>query len=400
MIHPTFSSWNVENKRVFLRADLNVPLSNGRIDNDFRLLSILPTIDFILNKQGSIVLATHIGRPEGKEPELSTQQLVPWFKQRGYSIEFIPNISTIATLDITPKQILLIENLRFFPGEKNGDIYFAKELARTAHYYINDAFGTIHEHACSTTVLPYEFPENRRSIGLLMQKELQTLNSIIENPPRPFLAILGGGKIKDKIPLIHSLLQKVDTLFVCPALCFSFLKAIGKPVGKSLVDDNLLDHCKKIMLEAERSSISLQFPIDYQVCLLGSSSYKRQDRNSINEHLSTISADNFPDDAMGISVGRKTVELITKEINQAKTIFFNCAMGFSDKPETQQSSQDIINGMAQSSAKTIIAGGDSVKIALQTKHHQQIDHLSTGGGAALAYLSNTLLPGLIPFEEE
>lgn len=389
MIHPIFLSWNVENKRIFLRADLNVPLSHGTINNDFRLTSILPTVDYILKKNGSIVLATHIGRPHDKEPELSTQLLVPWFKQRGYSIQFIPNITTIANLKITPKQILLLENLRFFPGEKSGDIFFAKELARTAHYYINDAFGIIHENTCSTTALPYEFPENRRSIGLLMEKELHMLGTLTENPPRPFLAILGGGKVRDKIPLIHSLLHKVDTLVVCPALCFTFLKSLGKPVGQSLVDNSLLDTCKKIILEAERNGTSYLFPIDYQIR-----------HNSIDNQLSIISADNFPDNAIGISVGPKTVKLISQKINHAKTVFLNCAMGFSERPETQQSSQDIIDAMAQSSAKTIIAGGDSVDIALHTKHYQHIDHLSTGGGAALAYLSDKLLPGLIPFQEQ
>lgn len=379
----------MKNKRIFLRADLNVPLSSGKIGNDFRLMSILPTINSIFNKNGSIVLATHIGRPQNKEPNLSTQILVPWFKQHGYAIQFVPNINSIASLDIVPKQILLIENLRFFTGEKNGDIFFAKELARTAHYYINDAFGVIHENACSTTLLPYEFPENRRSIGLLMEKELQTLTTLTENPPRPFLAILGGGKIKDKIPLIHSLLQKVDALIICPAICFSFLKSLREPVGKSLVDDTVLDTCKNIILELERSGISYFFPVDYQI------SY-----NKPTAPFSIISADNFPDNAIGISIGPKTVELISQNIHQAKTIFLNCAMGFSENPETQQSSRDIIDAMAQSCAKTIIAGGDSVDIALQTKHYQQIDHLSTGGGAALAYLSDTLLPGLMPFEEK
>jgi phosphoglycerate kinase len=388
MIHPTFSSWNMHNKRIFLRADLNVPLSHGKIDNDFRLKSILPTIDYILKKQGSIVLATHIGRPQDREPELSTQLLVPWFKQHGYNIQFIQNISAISHLAITPKEILLLENLRFFPGEENGDIFFAKELARTAHYYINDAFGTIHEHACSTTVLPYEFPENKRSIGLLIEKELQAFAAITENPAHPFLAILGGGKIKDKIPLIESLLQKTDSIALCPAICFSFLKAFGKPTGKSLVDDTMLDTCKKIILEAERSGISCIFPVDYQVS-----------HNSFKDSLSVISADNFAENAIGISVGPQTVEIISQKIKHAKTVFFNCAMGFSERPETQQSSQDIIDAMAQSSAKTIIAGGDSIDIALRTKHYKNITHLSTGGSAALAYLSDKLLPGLIPFEE-
>jgi phosphoglycerate kinase len=379
----------MHNKRIFLRADLNVPLSHGKIQNDFRLISILPTIDYIIKKQGNIVLATHIGRPKDREPELSTQLLVPWFKQRGYTIQFVQNISSIATLPIIPQQILLIENLRFFPGEKNGDIFFAKELARTAQYYINDAFGTIHENACSTTLLPYEFPENKRSIGLLIEKELRAFDHLTQNPAQPFLAILGGGKIKDKIPLIHNLLHKVDTIALFPAICFSFLKSVGKPIGKSLVDNDMLDTCKKIMRDAERSGIQCIFPVDYQIVL-----------NSLDSPLSIVPADNFPENAIGISVGPQTVELITQKIKHAKTIFLNCAMGFSENPETQQSSQAIIDAMAQFSAKTVIAGGDSIDIALRTKHYQQIDHLSTGGGAALAYLSDKLLPGLIPFEEQ
>lgn len=387
MIHPIFASWNMEHKRVFLRADLNVPLSNGKIDNDFRLLNILPTIDYILKKQGCIVLATHIGRPQNKEPELSTQQLIPWFRQRGYSIQFVQDIPAITTVEVVPKQILLLENLRFFPGEKSGDIFFAKQLVRTAHYYINDAFGTIHEHDCSTTLLPYEFPENRRSIGFLMKKELRALSAIKENPPRPFLAILGGGKIKDKIPLIENLLHHVDTIALYPALCFSFLKSLGKPVGKSLVDDTMLTTCKKIILEAEQSGVEYLLPRDYQVAY-----------NSVDQALSYTYE--LTDDAIGISVGPKTIAEITTKINQAKTVFFNCAMGFADKPETEQSTKDIIDAMAQSSAKTIIAGGDSVDTALHTKHYQQIDHLSTGGGAALAYLSGAVLPGLLPYEEE
>jgi len=389
MIYATFSQWNMENKRIFVRADLNVPLLNGTITNDFRLTSILPTIDYILNHRSSIVLATHIGRPQHNEPELSTRILIPWFEQRGYSILFIQDIATIAHLPIIPKQILLIENLRFFPEEKNGDPFFAKQLANTAHYYINDAFGLIQRSDCSVALLPYEFPEDRRSIGLLMEKELRALSILRDNPPRPFIAILGGGKIEDKIPLIHSLVEKVDALLLCPALCFSFLKSLGKPVGQSLVNNTMLALCKKIILAAENSNTSYLFPVDYQIAY-----------NSINGPLSIIPATEFPDNAIGISIGPKTIACFTKEINQAKTVFLNCAMGFENRPETRTSTKNIIDAMAQSSAKTVIAGGDSVDIALSTPHYQSIDHLSTGGGAALAYLSDTVLPGLAPFEEQ
>jgi len=388
MIQPTFTQWNVKNKRIFIRADLNVPMVNGKITNDFRLTSILPTINFILNQQASIVLATHLGQPINNEPELSTKILIPWFCQQGYSIEFIKDFKTIAHSKIIPKHILLIENLRFFPGEKAGDPFFAKQLASTADYYINDAFGVIHRNDCSVTLLPYEFPENRRSIGFLMEKELHELSILKENPPRPFIAILGGKKIKDKISLIESLLHKIDTLAICPALCFSFLKSLKEPIGQSLIDDSILQVCKKIILKAEALGVKCLFPIDYQV------SY-----NTVKEPFSIISASQFPPTAIGISIGPKTVTLLTTEINNAKTIFLNCAMGFADKPITQESTKDIINAMALSSAKTIIAGGDSVDIALNTPTHHRITHLSTGGGAALAYLSSAVLPGLTPFKE-
>lgn len=389
MISTTFQQWKMENKRVFLRADLNVPLNNGTITNDFRLKSILPTIDYIRNHNGCIILATHIGRPTHNEPELSTQILIPWFQQHGYSITFVKDIATIPSMQTVPKHILLIENLRFFPEEKTGDPFFAKQLANSAHFYINDAFGVIQRNDCSVSLLPYEFPENRRSIGLLMEKELRALTILKENPPRPFIAILGGGKIKDKIPLIQSLLKKVDAIALCPAICFSFLKTLGKPIGQSLVDDSMLTTCKKIILQAESSDIAYLFPVDYQIA-----------HNTLDGKLSIITATTFPDDAIGISIGPKTVELLTQEINQAKTIFLNCAMGFARRPETQESTKNIINAMAKSSAKTVIAGGDSVDIALDTKNYQSIDHLSTGGGAALAYLSDTLLPGLAAFEED
>lgn len=389
MYYSTFSQWKLEHKRVFVRADLNVPLLDGKIINDFRLTNILPTIDFILKHTGSIVLATHIGEPKDNEPELSTTILVPWFEQRGYSILFMKDPTAIAQLEISPRQIILMENLRFFPGEKDGDPFFAKQLSNTAQFYVNDAFGVIHRNDCSVTLLPYEFPENRRSIGFLMEKELRVLTMLKDNPPRPFIAILGGGKVKDKIPLIHSLLKKVDALLLSPALCFSFLKSLGKPIGQSLVDNSMIALCKKIIIEAENSHVSYLFPVDYQVAY-----------DSIDGPLSIISAAEFPDNAIGISIGPKTVAQFTTEINRAKTVLLNCAMGFADRPATRQSTKDLINAMAQSSAKTVIAGGDSVETALNTKNYQLIDHLSTGGGAALAYLSDTLLPGLAAFEEK
>ncbi len=389
MIHNKLAQWNTKNKRVFLRADLNVPLKNGKIRNDFRLQKILPTLDFLINQNANIILATHIGRPKNKESELSTKILLSWFEEREYIIRFEPDFTKIAQEKIIPQEIIMLENLRFFPGEKNSDIFFAKQLAHTADYYINDAFGMIHEHDCSVALLPYEFPENKRSIGFLMEKELSVFDGLKENPQHPFITILGGGKIKDKISLIYSLVNKIDTLFLYPALCFSFLKMLKQPIGASLVDDTMLQKCKEIILQAESTGTEYIFPLDYQI------SY-----DSLDGSLATIDAPQFPDNAIGISVGPKTVQECSRYINQAKIVFFNCAMGFADRPETQESTKNIITAMAQSSARTIIAGGDSVDSALNTAYYTDIDHLSTGGGAALAYISGAMMPGLIPFEEE
>ncbi len=388
MIHPTLSSWNLTNQRVFLRADLNVPLHEGKIDSDFRLKSIQPTLDFLINRNASVVIATHIGRPKNKEPELSTQILIPWFKKQGYTIRFVEDFSHLAHTEIAPREILLLENLRFFPGEKSGDPLFAQQLAQTAHYYVNDAFGTLHDNDCSIALLPYKFAENRRSIGFLIEKELRELDIIKNNPAHPFVAILGGGKTEDKIPLMQSLIKKVDTLIVCPALCFTFLKALNKPVGKSLVADNMIDTCKKIIYHAENAHIQLIFPLDYQIAY-----------DSIDGPLAITVMPALNNNEIGISIGPKSVEQMRTIINHAKTIFFNCAMGFAERPETRRSTAEIINLMAQSSAHTVIAGGDSVDIALGTQNYSRISHLSTGGGAALAYLSDRLLPGLAPFEE-
>jgi phosphoglycerate kinase len=388
MIYSQLPSWNIKNQRVFLRADLNVPLHDGKISSDFRLKSIQPTLDFLINHNASIVLATHIGRPKNKDPELSTQLLIPWFKEQGYLIRFAEDFSDIKRTPIIPKEVILLENLRFFPGEKNADPLFAQQLAHTAQYYVNDAFGALHDNDCSIALLPYKFAENRRSIGFLIEKELRALDIIKNNPPHPFVAILGGGKIEDKIPLISHLIKKVDILALCPALCFTFLKALHQPIGQSLVADSMIDTCKKIIHQAESAHVEFIFPIDYLV------SY-----GSIDGQLSTVQADQFPDNAIGISIGPKSIEQLRRIINQAQTIFLNCAMGFAEKPDTCQSAAQIISAIAESSAYTVIAGGDSVDTACGMQDYSRISHLSTGGGASLAYLSDKLLPGLAPFEE-
>ncbi len=388
MIHSQLRNWNSNSKRIFLRADLNVPLHNGTITNDFRLTSIVPTLDYLLKNNNMVILATHIGRPHGYEKDLSTSILVSWFEKNNYSIYFAPTIPDALSQPFKPKHIVLLENLRFFTGEQTGDPLFAKQLAQLAHYYVNDAFGVIHRTDCSISLLPYEFSENRRSIGFLIEKELKMLNGLLSAPKKPFIAILGGKKIAEKISLIKNMSHMVDKILLCPALCFSFLKAMNKPIGKSLVDDSILSTCKEIIRELDNSHVPLLLPNDYLVA-----------KNSINGPLSYSSNADIQQDEIGISVGPRTVEHFCDEIKKAQTIFFNCAMGFAELPDTRHSTYQLLQAMAQTEGNTIIAGGDTVESAFAAGVEHSIDYISTGGGAALAYLGGNQLPGLVPFAE-
>lgn len=246
MIKSHLSRWKITNQRVFLRTDLNVPNVNGKITHDFRLLSILPTLDYLLSHNNTVILATHIGKPEKYDPLLSTQILIPWLEEKGYKVEFAPDPLSATLQPTIAGKVILLENLRFFAGEKAADPLFAKQLKQTADYYVNDAFGALHRHDCSISLLPYEFSESKRTIGFLVEKEIKVLTNLLEAPKHPYLAIIGGGKIHDKIPLIQTLLSSADTVAICPALSFTFMAARGMNVGKSLIDKTQFATCQKI----------------------------------------------------------------------------------------------------------------------------------------------------------
>ncbi len=372
-------TWHLNNKIIFLRADLNVPLENGHIVDDFRLRMLRPTIDHIIKHGGSIILATHIGRPTERDATLSTHLLLPWFKKHGYDIGFKTDLNKSQ-----PKYaITLLENLRFFHGEKKNNPEFAKKLAHLADYYVNDAFGVMHRNDTSITLVPKFFPPEKRSIGLLVEKELRMLNQLIENPIQPFVAILGGSKIADKILPIQGLLEKTSAILLCPAIVFSFLKSLDKTIGKSIVDENSLILCKKIIEHAKQKNVTLHFPVDYQVA-----------QESFDGPLSMVDAENIQKNDLGISIGPKTQQMFKKTIKSANTLFFNGAIGFANRPETIDGMKALMQAMAQSDGLSIIAGGDSVAAVNNFSIADQIDHLSTGGGAALAVVSGKILPGL------
>ncbi len=384
--------WNLTNARVLLRADLNVPLSKGAIADDYRLRALVPTIQLIQQKGGTIILLTHLGRPKGADPKLSTRILIPWFAAHGITVTYAATPGDAAQIlhetslkndSGLPAPIILLENLRFFPGEKARDPHFAQTLAALGDYYVNDAFGTLHRTDTSITLVPALFAPEKRSIGLLVAKELAALERLRTQAQKPFIAIIGGGKVADKLPLIKGLLSKVDTILLCPAIVFTFLKAQGKEVGKSLIDQTQLAACIDIMAQAHEKKVTIDMPLDYQIA-----------QDTITDPLSYVDAENFPVNGIGISIGPKTIAAYTTVLVQAKTIFFNAAMGFAIRQETMAGTEALLKAIAQATGFSIVGGGDSVAMAEKLGLEQKIGYLSTGGGATLAAISGNELPGL------
>ncbi len=396
-IKSKLKDFNLENKTVFLRADLNVtiiknPDGSRKIFSDYKIQAIRPTIDLILSKKGRIVLATHMGRPKKQEPEYSTQIISEYLAQLGYKIGF-ENFKNSLDKNIISKKlesvdIVLLENLRFWPEETSNTIdskEFAKKLYNLAEFYVNDAFGALHRENSSVTQLAQIYPENRKTIGLLVEKELRELTKLKDNPARPLTLILGGGKVKDKLVLIESLIEKIDTVILCPALVFTILRSQGFEVGSSLVEPNLLDYSKKLLNIAKNKNLKLVFPEDY---LVGTGTVNKFEKLQY-KNISSFNSSDF-----GISIGPKSVDIFKDLINNSKTIFFNCAMGFFDKPETLESTQKLLNIIGQSKTYSIVGGGDSVAAVQYFGLEKNIDFLSTGGGATLEFLAGKDLPGL------
>lgn len=375
---------NFQKKRVFLRADLNVPIHQGTILSDYRLKAILPTIDLIQKKGGKIILATHLGRPKNQEKELSTALFISWFEKRGYSVEFESNLEAAYQKSFeNTETILLLENLRFFPGEKDNNSLFAQSLALLGNYYVNDAFALLHRTDTSIIDVPALFGPKSKTIGLVIEKELAILNEMLEQPQHPFMLILGGAKISDKLPLLKRLLNIVDTILLCPAIVFTFLKAQGLGVGKSLVDDNLLTISREIMDIAKEKNVKLLFPIDYQTAL-----------NTFDGKIESTPSTKLANNQVGISIGPETEALFANEISKTKTIFFNGAIGDSARKKTLKGMLTLFSAMAKSNAKTIIGGGDTISVAEKFDLMNKLSYCSTGGGATLAYLAGEKLPGL------
>lgn len=382
----------LENKRVFLRADLNVPLDGTTILSDFKLQKIMHTLDYLIQKKCKIILATHIDRPENCELEYSTRILISWFIQKNYSILFMGELKQAekTSHEMTPGSVLLLENLRFFSGEQSQDNLcreqFAQALAALSDFYINDAFGDLHRTDSSIITLPHLFARDKKAYGFLVAQELAALSHIKDRPERPFVLVLGGGKVKDKLPLILSLIDQVETLLLGPAVIFTFMAAQHQKTGNSLVEEKLIWQAALILEQARKKNKRIIFPVDY---------YAEKEDNKV---LTLIAAQNLTDNLKGITIGPRTLEIFTKEINKAKTVFLNGAMGYENRPETRESFNQLLKVIAKSNAYSVIGGGDSVSAIYQLDLKKEINFCSTGGGATLAYLTNKPLPGLLALE--
>jgi phosphoglycerate kinase len=376
--------WDVTHTPVFVRTDLNVSLFNGTVANDFKLQTLRPTLDMLLQKRGRIILATHLGRPTHPTPLLSTSLLLPWFIKHGYNVTFFSAVPSRKDIEECRSDIILLENLRFSAGEQSRSPAFAQSLAVLADYYIADGFGVLHRQDSSVTQVPDLFSPGKKTFGLSVEQELNALYPLRTHPPHPFCLVLGGAKVKDKLSLLQALLPKIDSILVCPPLCFTIAYVLNIPVGKSLIDITALNIVTDILKNIDAARIQLILPSDYQI------SYGSNDGPFLN-----VSALHMPSDAIGISIGPVTATLFANHIRKAHAVLFAGAPGFLDKPETLQGTRSLLLAIQKVQGTTIVAGGDTVAQTVSLGLTDHITHCSSGGGATIAYLSGIQLPGLV-----
>ena len=386
----TVDDIDVKGLRVLCRCDFNVPIDGDKITDDKRLVDSLPTIKKLINDGGKVILCSHFNKPKGVDPAFS---LLPVAKRLsellGKEVIFADDDTVVgenaraAVEAMKDGDVVLLQNTRFRPEEKKNEENFSKELASLCDVYVNDAFGTAHRAHCSTEGVT-KFVDTC-VIGYLMEKEVNFLGNVIENPQRPFVSILGGSKVSSKIGVIENLLDKVDTLIIGGGMSFTFLKAKGLNVGKSLVEDDYIDYSVKMLEKAEKNGVKLLLPVDILAV-------KEFDKDA---DFRETGVDDIGDDEMGLDIGSETIKLFTEALQGAKTIVWNGPMGVFEFPNFAKGTRAVAVAMAElNDAVTIIGGGDSAAAVNSMGFADSYTHVSTGGGASLEFMEGKILPGV------
>ena len=385
---------NVKGKRVLCRCDFNVPLKAGQITDDNRIVAALPTIKKLIADGGRVILCSHLGKPKGEpKPELSLAPVAKRLSELlGQEVVFAKDDNVVgenakaAVAAMKDGDVVLLENTRYRKEEtKNGE-EFSKDLASLADVFVNDAFGTAHRAHCSNVGVTQYL--DTAVVGYLMQKEIDFLGKAVEDPVRPFVAILGGAKVADKLAVINNLLEKCDTLIIGGGMAYTFAKAKGYEIGKSLLDETKVDYCAEMIKKAESLGKSLLLPVDAVIT--------SEFPDPIDAEIPTeiVDIDKIPADKMGMDIGPKTIEIFSNAVKTAKTVVWNGPMGVFENPILSKGTKAVAQAMADTDATTIIGGGDSAAAANQMGFHDKMSHISTGGGASLEFLEGKDLPGV------
>ena len=399
---------NVKGKRVLVRCDFNVPLKEGKITDETRIVAALPTIKKLIADGGKVILCSHLGKVKNGPNE--GESLAPvaerLSEKLGKPVNFVADYNvtgeaaTVAVAAMNEGDVVLLQNTRFRGKEEtkptDAGESFAKELADLADVYVCDAFGSAHRAHASVAVVTKYISEKggENAVGYLMQKEIDFLGNAVENPVRPFVAILGGAKVADKLNVINNLLEKCDTLIIGGGMAFTFLKAQGMEIGNSLVDDEKLDYCKEMMAKAEKLGKKLLLPIDTTVAA--------GFPNPIDAEIEVevVDADKIPADKEGLDIGTKTAEMYADAVKSAKTVVWNGPMGVFENPILAKGTIAVAKSLAETSATTIIGGGDSAAAVNQLGFADKMSHISTGGGASLEFLEGKELPGVVAADDK
>jgi len=389
----TVDNYDFTNKKVIMRVDYNVPLNSSfEVTDDTRIRAALPTIQKILEKGGSAILMSHLGRPkEGPEEKFSLKHVVPVLSNLlGKDIKFAPDCLGEKTLQmketLRPGEVLLLENLRFYKEETGGDIDFARQLAEGADLYINDAFGTAHRAHASTTIVAQFFPGNSM-FGYLITNELISMDRVMHESEKPFTAVMGGAKVSDKILIIENLMEKCDNLIIGGGMTYTFIKAMGGQIGASLCEEDKLDLAKELIEKAKIKGIRLLLPVDNVAA----------DKFDNEAETRITSVDEVPEDWMGLDIGPETIKLYSETIAASRTILWNGPMGVFEMEKFQKGTKSVADAIVkatESGAFSLVGGGDSVAAVNKYNMKDKVSYVSTGGGAMLEYIEGKELPGI------